>query len=110
MATQTNTTVQTSTAKPADAEPKSSTAPIESVVVQKFYDDNGALIEEGRPYQYFPKKDKPYPWPILRPKNEDLADELKAEYDEYHARKMDKINARSSIRGAFESLANMREE
>lgn len=99
----------TAPATPA-AKATSSSAPIPSVAVQKFYDEEGRLIEAGKNYNYVPQEGRPYPWPTLRPQDEALAEELQKEYREYHSEKMQKINSKTSIRGAFESLARMQDD
>ena len=92
------------------AEAKSSSEKIPSTVVTKFYDEHGALHAVGSSVNYTPKEDMPYPWPLLRPKDESLEEELEAEYKAYHKEKMKKINARGSIRSAFENLSRMQED
>jgi len=67
--------------------------PIESRVVKKFYSDKGALMEPGQPYLYFPQKDLPYPWPLLRPEDKKLEKELKADFDDFKKDKMKGIEA-----------------
>ena len=62
---------------------KSSGEPIESVVVKKHQSDEGVILEAGATIYYQQKEGQPYPWPLLRPVDEKLHQDLKAEYDEY---------------------------
>lgn len=98
------------TQTPAPAKPASKTDVIPSTAVQKFYSPDGQLVSEGQPYNYTPEPDKPYPWPLLRPQDAKLSEDLEDEYLEAQEKKMKRIESRTSIRSAFEHLSRMQDD
>jgi len=83
--------------KPA---PESKGEPIESVVVKRHQNDEGALLEVGSTVYYQPREDRPYPWPLLRPKDDKFAADLEDEYLDF----MDAKDAEMAKRGATDDL------
>lgn len=71
---------------------KSSSESIPSTCVKRFYDKHGRLVREGSDYVYEREENLPYPWPVLRPKDEALAEPLKKEYQSFHEDKLNQIN------------------
>jgi hypothetical protein len=83
---------------------KSEGEPIPSIVIKRFYDDNGALVREDARYTYIPKKGLPYPWPLMRPVDEGQAGALKKQYDEFMVEKRAGIRERQDRRTALDRL------
>jgi hypothetical protein len=83
---------------------KSKGEPIESVVLKKYYSDEGALIEVGSTVYYEPKENQPYPWPLMRPVNKSLEKELEADYNDYMDEKNEMLRQNADSQDAVRRL------
>lgn len=72
-----------------------SSEPIPSTVKKRFYDENMRLVREGATYVYVPKKNLPYPWPLMEPKDQKLHKKLKAQYEDYKEAKREDLRTRT---------------
>lgn len=83
---------------------RSSGAPIESVVLKKYYSDKGALVEPGATVYYQQKENEPYPWPLMRPVNKSLEKELEADYNDFMDEKNAKLKQNADSQDAVRRL------
>lgn len=85
------------TKAPTPAKTSSASDPIACTVVKTFYDSDMRLVAEGTsPYFYTPSPDQPFPWPLLRPIDDKLADALEDEYRKARTEKLSDIRARKN--------------
>lgn len=98
----------TATSGTNPAPPKSSGEPIECTVVHQFYSDDGRLMEPGQSYLYQPVEDRPFPWKLIRPTDTALEKDLREEYEDYKAAKLDDLDKRSTTNLLLDRLAGER--
>lgn len=79
--------------------------PIESIVVKKFTTELGAVLEPGQSHLYQPVEGRPYPWPLIRPKDEKLAKELEADWNDYQDEKIRTVLRRATAEDVVRALA-----
>lgn len=82
----------------AQIEPESKGKPIECIVVKTMYTEDGRLLTPDQGFVYQPKADQPFPWPIIRPRDEKLGDKLKEEWDNYSKEKRADLKDRRLMR------------
>lgn len=98
------------TSKPETKEPARSIGePIDSIAVRDFYTEDMVYVVEGQRYAYQPVEDRPYPYDNIHPVDPKLDKELKKEFEEFKKKKLEKIAARGSFRGAIRALSEMDE-
>lgn len=85
-------------------EPKAKSEIIQCTVIKKFYTEDQQLLEPGAPYNYTPKDDEPFPWNILRPNDDSLADSLEKEYKKHKRDKQNDLRSKQDIRTALNTL------
>lgn len=95
----------------AEKKAKSSSEQIPSICIQPFYDSQARYVSVDQTYVWQseelpndPGEYSVYPWPLLRPLDETLADDLRKEWQEYEKANKAKANAAAATRAKLRSL------